>query len=305
MQQRARALPEAALAQRWRWPIREPWLYLAPALVWFAVFAVFPLFYTVVVSVSDWSIADHPVVGFRHYAALLQDTALLASIRATAIFTVGTLALAFVLGFAIALLLASDLLYASSFFRSVLILPSVISPVVVGISFRLMLHPILGVINYVLGTTGRDWLGSPDTAMLSVILITVWELTPFFALILLAGLLALPRDPYDAAKVDGAGVLATFRFLTLPLLRPVCQVGLLMGVIDVLKVFAIIFATTQGGPAGLTEVLGLYIWRTGFRFYRLDYAAALAVVFVIAIAVLAWFTMRALGERSQSETGAV
>ena len=135
----------------------------------------------------------------------------------------------FVLGFGVALLLASDDLWGKSFFRSVLILPYVISPVVVGVSFRLMMHPILGVLNYVLGTPGRDWLGSPASAMSSVIAITVWELTPFFAIILLAGLLSLPREPYEAARLDGAGDILMFRYLTLPLLRPVCQVALLMG----------------------------------------------------------------------------
>lgn len=305
MGQQAGALPSARLrAARWPSPLHGPWPYLVPALVWFAVFGVFPFLYTIVVSVSDWSTASHPIIGLRHYANLLQDGALLASLNATAIFAVATLCLSFVLGFGAALLLASEDLYAASFFRSILILPYVISPVVVGISFRLMLHPILGIINYLLGTTGKDWFGSPDTAMLSVVLITSWELTPFFAIILLAGLLALPRDPYDAARVDGAGTVQAFRYLTLPLLRPVCQVALLMGVIDVLKVFAIIYATTLGGPASLTEVIGLYIWRTGFRFYRLDYAAAMAVVLVAGIAVLAFLTMRALGEQGLTEGGA-
>lgn len=273
-----------------------PWLYLAPALAWFLVFAVFPLVYTLNVSVSDWSAADRPFVGLRHYSEMLGDGALLASLRATAIFSTCTLLFSFVIGFGVALLLASDDLWGKTFFRSILILPYVISPVVVGVAFRLMMHPILGVLNYVLGTTGRDWLGSPQLAMATVITITVWELTPFFAIILLAGLLSLPREPYEAARLDGAGDFQMFRNLTLPLLRPVCQVALLMGVVDVLKVFAIIYATTEGGPARLTEVIGLYIWRTGFRFYRIDYAAAMAIVLVVAISLLAWLMMRALSE---------
>ena len=277
-----------------------PWLYLAPAIAWFALFAVFPLIYTLNVSVSDWSAPDHPFVGFRHYAEMIGDGALRLSIRNTVIFSVSTLVCSFVLGFGVALLLASDDLWGKSFFRSVLILPYVISPVVVGVSFRLMMHPILGVLNYVLGTTGRDWLGSPTSAMSSVIAITVWELTPFFAIILLAGLLSLPREPYEAARLDGAGDILMFRYLTLPLLRPVCQVALLMGLVDVLKVFAIIYATTDGGPARLTEVIGLYIWRTGFRFYRLDYAAAMAIVLVIVISLLAFLMMRVLSERQEA-----
>jgi multiple sugar transport system permease protein len=112
--------------------------------------------------------------------------------------------------------------------------------------------------------------------------------------------LSLPREPYEAARLDGAGDLQLFRYLTMPLLRPVCQVALLMGLVDVLKVFAIIYATTDGGPARLTEVIGLYIWRTGFRFYRLDYASAMAIALVIAISALAFVMMRALGERREA-----
>ena len=287
--------------RRARRPAAEPWLYLAPALVWLAAFAIFPLVYTVNLSLRHLADPAQPMVGLRHYVELFNDPALLGSLRATAIFSVGTLSLSFVLGFAIALLLASEDLYGQAFFRTLIILPYLISPIVIGVAFRLMLHPILGVVNYVLGTRGVNWLGGANTAMLSVILITTWELTPFFALILLAGLLALPQEPYDAARVDGATRWQLFRYLTFPLLRPVSMLVLLIGVIDVLKVFAIIFASTEGGPARLTEVIGLYIYRTGFRFYRLDYASALAVVLVVGIAGIAFLTMRALGERTRGE----
>ncbi|MFN8524013.1 MAG: sugar ABC transporter permease [Chloroflexota bacterium] len=290
----------ASQAGRDRVRIPEAWIYLGPALVWFAVFAIFPLVYTINVSVSDWSNPDRPFVGLRHYQNLLNDGALISSLRATAIFSTSALGFSFGLGFACALLLSSENLWGKAFFRSVLILPYIISPVVVGVAFRLMMHPILGVLNYVLGTPAWDWLGSPNLAMISVVAIAVWELTPFFAIILLAGLLSLPREPYDAARIDGAGNLQVFRYLTLPLMRPVCQVALLMGVIDVLKVFAIIYSTTEGGPARLTEVIGMYVFRTGFRFYRLDAAAAMAMLLVVGIAILAFVTMRALGERQEA-----
>ena len=128
-----------------------------------------------------------------------------------------------------------------------------------------MFHPTLGVMNYVLGTRGWDWFGSPDLALLSITLVVVWHLTPFFAIILLAGLLSLPKSPYEAARIDGASTWRLFLHLTLPMMRPVCQVVLLMGVIDVIKVFGIVYTTTEGGPARLTEVVGMYVFRTGFR----------------------------------------
>ena len=280
--------------------IPEPWLYLGPALLWFLAFSVFPLVYTLNVSVRDWDSADQAFVGLAHYAEMLGDKSLHQSLRITGTFALGAVSVSFVLGFAIALLLANEDLWGKTFFRSVLILPYVISDVVVGISFRLMFHPILGVMNYVMGTTGTDWFGSPHLALASVTMVVVWHLTPFFAIILLAGLLSLPKEPYEAARIDGAGTFHLFRYLTLPLMRPVCQVALLMGVIDVLKVFAIVYTTTDGGPARLTEVVGMYIFRTGFRFYRLDYASAMAVMMVILISILAFLTMKALSENRRA-----
>lgn len=275
----------------------EPWFYLAPALIWFAALAIYPIIYTVNVSLRDWSNAAHPLVGLSHYAQMLSDSGLIATVRATALYSVGTLLLSFVLGFAIALILASDDVYSKALFRGVLILPYVISPVVVGIDFRLMLHPTLGIFNYVLGTPGRDWLGSPQWAMPTLILITSWEHTPFFAIILLAGLLGLPRDPYDAARIDGADGIRLFRYLTLPLLRPVSQVALVIGLVDVIKAFAVVYTTTQGGPANLTQIIGLYVYHVGFEYYDLGYAAALAVVLLLVIAVIAFLTMRAFSEQ--------
>jgi multiple sugar transport system permease protein len=280
--------------------IAEPWLYLGPALLWFLVFSAFPLIYTVNMSLRDWGSADQAFIGFANYAEMLSDQSLYHSLRTTVIFAFGAISLSFVLGFAIAVLLANEDLWCKTFFRSILILPYVISDVVVGISFRLMFHPILGVMNYVLGTRGWDWFGSPDLALPSIILVVVWHLTPFFAIILLAGLLSLPKAPYEAARIDGAGNWLLFRHLTLPMMRPVCQVVLLMGVIDVIKVFGIVFTTTDGGPARLTEVVGMYVFRTGFRFYRFDYASAMAIGVVAAVAVLAVLAMRALRERGQA-----
>ncbi len=280
--------------------IAEHWTYLGPAVLWFGFFAIFPILYTINLSFRDWKSPDLPFVGFRHYAEMLEDPSLLESMQATALFAIGTLALSFVSGLAIALLLSSNDLPAKAFFRSILILPYVISPIVVGLSFKVMLHPVFGVFNYIFGTVGRNWLGSTESAIITVVFVAAWSLTPFFAVILLAGILSLPQEPFQAARVDGASSWQAFRYLTLPLLRPVCQVVLLIGVIDVLKAFGIIYALTLGGPGRQTAVVGYYVFDVGFRFYRIDYAAALSVVLIAIVGVIAFFTMRALGEQRES-----
>ena len=278
----------------------EPWFYLTPALIWFLCFAIFPLIYTINTSVRDFSDAERPLVGFKHYSEIFTSEVFFSSVFTTTKFVIGTVVLSFIFGFSLAILLAKENLWFKAFFRSILILPYVVSDVVIGINARLMLHPVLGVINYITGSGQTDWLGSPDTALYSLILVTTWQLTPFFTIILLAGLLSLPKEQFEAAKIEGANPWQIFTNITLPLMRPVCQVVLLMGFIDIVKVFAIIYLTTYGGPGKLTYVVGLYVYHTAFRFYRFDLAAAMAVILIIIISILAFILMRALAEKERT-----
>ena len=277
----------------------EPWLYLLPALAWFLLLVVYPLGYVVDLSFRNWRQPDRPYVGLAHYATLVQDERLWSSLQTTLVFGLASGAASFALGLALALLLSCDRLKWPGLFRSLILLPYLVSPIAAGLTWKLMLAPVDGIINYLLGTRGTDWLGSPGLALPAVIAVAVWQWIPFHAVVLMAGLLALPREPYEAAQLDGANALQAFRSLTLPLLRPVIQVAILINMIDVLKVFALVFALTEGGPGRLTEVVGWYVYQMGFRFLRVDYASALALFLVAVTALMTVGLMRATAERER------
>ena len=167
--------------------------------------------------------------------------------------------------------------------RTSLLVPMMLPSVVVGVVWRLMLNPDFGAINGTLrriglNTASLTWTASPKLAMLSVIAVDVWQWTPFVFLVLLAGLQAIPEEPYEAALIDGSSPRQTFWHVTLPLLKPSILIVLLLRTMDLLRVFDQIFILTEGGPGFATETISLYIYRTAFRFFDFGYAAAMSFV---------------------------
>jgi multiple sugar transport system permease protein len=176
------------------------------------------------------------------------------------------------------------------FARSIMLIPMMITPVVVGLMWKYILNPQNGIVNYILGLLGIPgpvWLGDPKPALPAVMIVDVWQWTPFVFLILLSGLVSLPKEYFEAARVDGAGPLQTLRYVTLPLMIPFILVALLIRFIDAFKVFDTIFILTKGGPANATEVLSVYTYKVGLNFFNLGYAATLSYVMLIIITVIA------------------
>src|SRR5712692_5209016 len=175
-------------------------------------------------------------------------------------------------------------------------------PVVVGVVWRLMLNPDFGAINGTLkgagvNTEALTWTASPMLAFASVIAVDIWQWSPFMFLVLLAGLQAIPQEPYEAAVIDGSSTWQTFRHVTLPLLRPAILIALLLRTMDLLRVFDQIFILTQGGPGFSTETVSLYIYRTAFRFFDFGYAAAMSFVLLIVIHFISAGFIRLLRRR--------
>jgi multiple sugar transport system permease protein len=171
-------------------------------------------------------------------------------------------------------------------FRASLLVPMMLPTVVVGVVWRLLLHPNFGAINGTLKQIGIDtesltWTASPRLAFLAVIAVDVWQWTPFVFLVLLAGLQAIPQEPYEAALIDGSTRWQTFRHVTLPLLKPAILIVLLLRTMDLLRVFDQVFILTEGGPGFGTEMISLYIYRTAFRFFDFGYAAAMSFVLLL------------------------
>jgi multiple sugar transport system permease protein len=281
--------PPPAAAMLSRIPIG--YRFLAPLLLLLGVIVAYPLGYSFWLSLTNETITrpDTSFVALDQYVGLLDNPTYGKAMRNTLIFVALAVGLELVLGLALALALQRQR-WARNVTRSFLLTPMFVTPIAVGLMFRFLLNQQLGAIPEVLDVFGVtiDFFG-PGLALLTIIAIDVWQWTPFMLLLLLAGLESLPREPFEAARVDGASAWLTFRRVTLPLLRPVIAVAVLIRALDAFKVFEYVFATTRGGPGTATETIQYQIYRTGFQFFRLGEAAAMAFVliaFVLAIVVL-------------------
>lgn len=224
-------------------------------------------------------------VGVAHYAALSRDALFGAAVLNTVLFALGAVAGQMVLGFALALL-CSKATRGRTFWRAVFILPVLIPGIVIGAMWKLMLNPDFGLVGQLLEVVGLepiDWLGEPATALLSVIIVDVWHWTPFCFLLFLAGLESLPRDVYEAARVDGASALQELRLITLPLMWPTIVVTFVFRLVLAFKVFDEVYLLTGGGPGTATEVVSFTIYQRFFTENRAGYGAAMSVAVIFLI----------------------
>ena len=264
---------------------------LGPAVVVLALVTILPFFMNISNSLRDYYLVrpDRAVfVGLENFKrVVLYDRSFWRSLFVTFVFTGGSVAITFWLGFLIASLLSKGGVFPNVV-RAGMLLPMAATPVAVAFTWRIMYSPSLGVINYflrLLGLPQSAWIGDPKTALLSVILVDVWQWTPFISLIMLAGFMSLPQEPFEAAAIDGAGSWQIFYFVTLPLLKPIAAVALLFRIIDSLKTFDIIFVLTRGGPGNATETLNLHTYLKAFSYLRIGEASALAIIMLILVIV--------------------
>ncbi len=270
-----------------------PYFLIAPAVAVLLGLSIYPLVYSITVSLQ---VADEWSVG--NFTRLASDQFFLTAMAHTFVFAVAALTCEFLLGLGLALLLNKQI-RGRGIFRAVLLVPMMLPAVVAGVVWRLMLNPNFGAINgtlkdFGLNTDSLTWTASPKLAMLSVIAVDVWQWTPFVFLVLLAGLQAIPQEPYEAALIDGSSRWQTFRHVTLPLLKPAILIVLLLRTMDLLRVFDQIFILTEGGPGFATETISLYIYRTAFRFFDFGYAAAMSFVLLALTNVISVFYIRFL-----------
>jgi multiple sugar transport system permease protein len=201
-------------------------------------------------------------------------------------FVLASVVIEFCIGMAVALALNRVTRFKNVYYL-ILLAPLLMNPVVVAQLWRMILHSELGIMNYVLGLVGIDavnFLGDPKTAFWTVVLVDIWHQVSFMSILLLAGLAALPREPYEAARMDGASAIRTFIHITLPLMRPVIAVAVLLRLIFALKTFDIIYIMTKGGPGAATDLISYFIYRSAF--FGLDLGRASAMSFVLLLGVL-------------------
>lgn len=260
--------------------------FLAPLLVVLAATSVVPAVYAAVVSLYDWNWGSQfEFAGLANYASVLTDTLFWASLTRTFAFAALAVAFELVLGLALALAV-SAVTRGVGLLRTVFIVPLMVSGIVVSFAWKIMLDPTLGVVPFLLGALGIrsvDLLGNPSTALAAIAGIDTWWQTGFVFIILSAALAALPHEPIEAAQVDGAGAWQRFVHITLPLLRPTILIVVGIRLVDCLKVFALVFGTTDGGPNRATEVSQTLAYKTGFTNFAISESMTMMIVYSLLI----------------------
>jgi multiple sugar transport system permease protein len=266
-------------------------MFSAPAVLYVIAVAIWPLAQGFSYSFYDYSLLKpdaRSYVGLDNYRALFTNDAARNSILTTVIFTVSAVTLEFLLGLGLALLLWRDSIFRRTCL-ALLLIPVTVTPLVVGLVFRALLAPDYGMIGYYAAQWGisptRGFFGDTGTALGTLVVVDAWQWTPFMALILLAGLKSLPTDVLEAAEADGATAMQRFRIIVFPMLLPAVFLALVLRTMDAFRVFDIIFATTNGGPADATDVLMIYGVKQGLQFFNIGFASAIANMMIACIAV--------------------
>ncbi|MBY5851578.1 carbohydrate ABC transporter permease [Rhizobium ruizarguesonis] len=270
---------------------RTGWLLLTPAFVLMNIVGFFPMVYSLYVSLTDYNPTHGGIarfVGLKNYASAVLDLQFWHAVGLTCVFV--TLSVVSSLVLAVLLSLLFNLRYPGFFLlRTIILIPMLITPIAVGIVWRVMMMPDLGVLNYLLSIVGLQpqlWTSSASTALLSIILVDIWQWTPFMFLIVFAGISSLPKSPFEAAAIDGAGPIRVFFSITLPLLRPVIVIATLLRIVDAFRTYDTAFIMTRGGPDFATDLVSVYLQRVNFRFFDLGYGAALSWITLLIVTVI-------------------
>ena len=276
---------------RKRW---EPFAFASPSLALIALVILFPLAYSFWLSFRNFDLSVGPdsefVGGANYVEALIRDSRFINSIWNTAIIIGPSLVLELLVGLGLALLL-SRIGRGRPIITALLAIPAMVSPVMAAMAWRMMFGVKYGAINNLGRQLGVidvyfDWFSTPFISIVAIVLVEVWHNTAFMMLVLLAGLQSIPQELYDAGKADGAEGWRSFWYITLPLLKFTMVVGLMIRLIDLTKLFGLIFVLTFGGPGGATETVAFSTYLAGFNDFRMSYAAALSYIIVGGVFVL-------------------
>jgi multiple sugar transport system permease protein len=264
--------------------------FLIPLVLSLGLISIYPTIYSLYMSFFNWNWGERfNFVGIANYVDLASSELFRTALLNTFVFAIGAVGLELALGLGLALVV-NRLGRGAGIIRTLLLIPLMVSGIAVAIIWKILLDPTIGIVNYglhLLGIGSVGFLGDPNMAMASIILIDTWWQTAFVFIVLSAGLQGLPREVLEAAEVDGATTLQRLRYVTLPLLRPILIVVLMFRTIDCLKVFAIIFGTTGGGPLTTTESVQVLAYQTAFRQTNMSLSMAMMVIFAaIVLAVV-------------------
>ena len=268
-----------------------PYLLLAPTMIIFGLFLFFPALNGLWISLTKWDGVNPQVfVGVKNYVTLFGDKSFWNSFVRTLVFTLVSVPSVYVAALGLAVLLTGGI-RGSNFFRAVFYWPTMISTIIVGLTWRFLLGEDFGLVNYLLTAMDKTpvkWLTDPNNAMGVVILVTVWSMAGYYMVMFVSGIKAISETYYEAARIDGAGAWQQFKFITLPLLKPTSLLVLVLSTVSIIKTYPLVYSLTQGGPAGATKFMVQMIQETGFEKNKMGYASAMTMALFV---ILALFTV--------------
>lgn len=274
------------------------WVMITPAVLTIICITIYPLLYSFYMSFFANNLIDPPrFIGVTNYVRILEDDQFWDSARVTFTFAIPEFILEVVIGFGLALLLNRDL-KGKNFIRSIILIPLMLTPVVVGLNWRVMFNYDFGIVNWLIGLVGIakiDWVNNASTALPALVVLEVWRVMPFDMLVFSAGLAALPEDPFEAAEIDGASAWQKLRLLTIPMLRPLFLVVAIFRSYELLRVFDPVYTLTGGGPGRATQTFSFAIFNRLFSGWQVGYASATSYVLFAISLVLVLIILKALG----------
>ncbi len=269
------------------------WVFVAPVIIILLLAAFIPLGWGLYLSFFRYKLnmpSATAFIGLKNYFDIFTDELTIRSLRNNVIFAGLSVSIELVIGVVVAMMLSDDTRLSRGLV-SILMIPMIIAPVAAGTLWRMMLDRTYGVVNYLLSFVAVrpiSWIGDPKIALYTIVLVDAWMFIPFVAVLVLSSIKAMPTSFLDAARVDGASPWKVFWRIILPIISPVIIIVAMLRFIDAFKIFDTIFVMTQGGPGNATEMLPTYIYRQGIKFLNIGYSSATAIVFVIAMSVIAY-----------------
>ena len=275
---------------------KHKYIFLFPGLFVLIGILIFPIIFTIRLSLSGWNsyTPEMNFIGITNYIRLFtDDPRFWESFFRLSFLSVTTVILQYIIGFALALIVWREIKF-KRFFRVIFLIPMMTTPVIMTVIWRTFFHESLGPVNDLLGNLGVKpilWLSDPVIAKFTVIIVEVWQWTPFMFLLLLAGLLSLPKEPFLAAAIDGASTFRKFVYVTFPLMAPISIGAIIIRLIEASKIMDTVFVLTSGGPGTATETSSFYIYIKGLREFQMGYAATLSftylVIMIISLTIIA------------------
>tara|TARA_Y100001960_G_C14524803_1_gene753171 strand:+ start:67 stop:930 length:864 start_codon:yes stop_codon:yes gene_type:complete len=268
---------------------KHKYVFLFPGLFVLIGILIFPIVFTVRLSLSGWNSYNPELnfIGLDNYVRLFtEDPRFWEAFFRLTFLSVTTVILQYIIGFALALMVWRDIKF-KRFFRVMFLIPMMTTPVIMTVIWRTFFHESLGPVNDLLSVFGLapKWLTDPALAKVTVIIVEVWQWTPFMFLLLLAGLLSLPKEPFLAAAIDGAGPIRKFVYVTFPLMAPISIGAIIIRLIEASKIMDTVFVLTSGGPGTSTETSTFYIFIRGLREFQMGYAATLSFTYLIIMII--------------------